>query len=89
MRPWHLVVGDDLVVPIDDVDAAIGTVCEGDGAKEGIVARDEVGELGELPIRAVAMHGDGLYFADDWISDSYNVVRLWATMGINLGRERT
>jgi hypothetical protein len=73
MRSWHFVVGDDLVVPIDDVDAAVGAVGEGDGAEEGIVAGDEVGELGELPIRAVAMHGDGLNLRDDGIGDGHRV----------------
>ena len=73
MRSGHLVVGDDLVVPIDDVDAAVGAVGEGDGAEEGIVAGDEVGELGELPIRAVAMHGDGLDLGGDGIGDGHHM----------------
>ena len=49
MRTRHLIVGDDLVVPINDVNAAVGAVGEGDGAEEGIVAGDEVGKLGEAP----------------------------------------
>ena len=33
MGPRHLVVGDDLVVPIHDIEAAVGAELEGDGAE--------------------------------------------------------
>ena len=73
MCAGNFVVGDDLVVPIDDVDAAVGAVGHGDGAEEGIVAGEEVGGLFEIPIRAVAMHGDGLDLGDDGIGDGHHM----------------
>jgi len=53
--PGDFVVGDDLIVPVDDVEAAIGSEREGDGTEPGIAAEDEVGEVFEPP--AIAPFG--------------------------------
>ena len=66
-------MGDDFVIPIDDVDAAIGAIGEGDRAEEGIVTGDEIGKLRKLPIRTVTMHSDGLDLGDDGIGDGHGV----------------
>ena len=86
MVSWHLVVGDDLVIPIDDVDAAIGAVGQAHGAEEGIVAGEEVGELFEAQAGDVALlciaglgavQGDGLHFGGDGVGDGHDVSRFW------------
>ena len=42
MRTWNLVVGDDFVIPIDDVEAAIGAEVGGDGAEPLVLGKHEV-----------------------------------------------
>ena len=39
---WDLVVGDDFVIPIDDVEAAIGAEVGGDGAEPLVLGKHEV-----------------------------------------------
>ena len=54
MIPRHFVVRNDLVVPIDNVEAAVGTEMDGHGAEPFVGAADEVGHLQEFMIRAFA-----------------------------------
>ena len=39
---WDLVVGDDFVIPIDDVEAAVGAKVGGDGAEPLVLGEHEV-----------------------------------------------
>ena len=43
-------------LPVDDIDAAIGSFRKGDRAEEGIVAGDHIGELLQVPTRSFAVH---------------------------------
>src|SRR5215216_3250502 len=56
MRAWNLVVRDDLVVPIDDVKAAVRAHSDGDRTKPLITRDSEIRELLEPPPRPISMH---------------------------------
>ena len=49
MVPRHLVVRNDLVVPVHDVEATIGPELNGDRAKPRVAALDEIGHVFEAP----------------------------------------
>ena len=74
VRAGHFVVADDLVIPVHDVEAAIGAIGHRDRAEEGVVAGEQIGELLGLPIRAVAMHGEALHLGGDGVGDGHHQV---------------
>ena len=64
------VVGDDAVVPVGDVETAVGAEGDGDGAEHGVCGGDEVAGFFECP-DPVRVEGsaDGVDFAEDGIGD--------------------
>ena len=69
-----LVMADDLVVPIDDVEATIRPHRHRDRAEERVVAADEVVELLEAITRAFAVLADRVHLRGDRIGDVHHAV---------------
>ena len=69
MRPRHLVVGDDLVVPVDDIQAAVGAKLESDRAERRIAALEQVVALAIRPVITGPCGDDRLDRVGDRIGD--------------------
>ncbi len=78
MIPRHFIVGDDLIVPIDDVEASIRSEMDRDGTKPFIAGSHQVGQFPQPVTGAVALNPDGVDPARDRVGDIHDV-------GIRLG----
>ena len=81
-----LVVADDLIVPIDDVEAAIGAHRHRDRAEERVVAGDEIREFFERVAGAIALHLDRVDLGGDRVRHVHHVgVALGPDAGVAQG----
>ena len=69
-----LVMADDLIIPVDDVEAAVRTHRHRDRTEERVVAGDEVLELLEAIARALTMLADGVDLRGDRVGDIHHAV---------------
>ena len=67
------VVADNLVIPVDDIEAAIGAHRHRDGAKERVITGDEVGQLLQRVAGTIAVHPDGVHLRGDGVGDIHDV----------------
>ena len=68
------VVADDLVIPVDDVEAAVGTHGHGDRTEERVLAGDEILETLEAVAGARAVLADRVDLRGDRIGDIHHAV---------------
>ena len=69
-----LVMADDLVIPVDDVEAAVGPHGHGDRTEERVIAGDEVIEPLEAIARARAVLADRVDLRGDRVGDIHHAV---------------
>ena len=74
MITGDLVVADNLIIPVDDVEAAVRTHRHRDRTEERVVAADEVLELLEAIARALAMLADRVDLRGDRVGDIHHAV---------------
>ena len=70
----NFVMADNLVIPVDDVEAAVWTHRHRDGAEERVVAADEVRELFESIARTLTMLADRVDLRSDRVGDIHHAV---------------
>lgn len=85
----NLIVGDNAVIPIDEIEAAIGSEFEGDGSKHGIATSDEVLFFFEL-VDAIFIEGvgDGVDRSGDGVGYEVNVLPRGGEASCGVFRDR-
>ena len=74
---WNFVVGDDFIIPIDDVEAAIGAEVGGDGAEPLVLGKHEVVLLFILVlIFVIGVDVDDLQATCDRVDEHKDITRV-------------